>query len=77
MSHRLSLVLFGSGAGYLRFRLLVYSLVTTAKHHDVNPTEYLEFVINDISDYPYHKLADLLPQNWKAKFACQAGQLSA
>lgn len=49
---------------------LIYSLVATAKHHDVNPTEYLEFVINDISDYPFKHLIDLLPQNWKTKFAC-------
>lgn len=56
---------------------LIYSLVTTAKHHDVNPTEYLEFLIRNISEYPYHKLADLLPQNWKTNSASQACQLSA
>jgi len=56
---------------------LIYSLVTTAKHHEVNPTQYLEFLIRNISDYPYHKLADLLPQNWKTKFASQTGELSA
>jgi transposase len=44
---------------------LIYSMMATAKFHDVNPSEYLKFVIENISDYPYHKLADLLPQNWK------------
>jgi len=46
---------------------LIYSLVATAKYHNVNPTEYLEFVLRNISDYPHHKLADLLPQNWKLR----------
>lgn len=44
---------------------LIYSSMATAKYHDVNPTEYLQDIISSISDYPYHKLADLLPQNWK------------
>jgi transposase len=52
---------------------LIYSLVTTARYHDVNPEEYLEHVIQNISDYPYHKLADLLPQNWKSPSANQSG----
>jgi transposase len=52
---------------------LVYSLVTTARYHDVNPEKYLEYVIQNISDYPYHKLADLLPQNWKSLSANQSG----
>lgn len=47
---------------------MIYSLMATAKYHDINPTEYLEFVISRISDYPFHQITDLLPQNWKAKF---------
>ncbi|MBN2357442.1 transposase domain-containing protein, partial [candidate division KSB1 bacterium] len=39
--------------------------MTTAKYHDVNPAAYLEYVFQNILDYPFHKLADLLPQNWK------------
>jgi len=46
---------------------LIYSLVATAKYHEVNPAEYLEFVLRNISDYPFPKLADLLPQNWKTR----------
>lgn len=46
---------------------LIYSVMATAKHHDVNPVEYLEYVFQNILDYPFHKLADLLPQNWKTK----------
>ena len=46
---------------------LIYSVVATAKYHDVNPTEYLEFVLRNIADYPFPKLADLLPQNWKTQ----------
>ncbi len=45
---------------------LVYSLVATAKLHEVEPFEYLRDVIGCISDYPYRHIADLLPQNWKA-----------
>jgi hypothetical protein len=52
---------------------LINSLVTTARHHDVNPEEYLEYVIQNISYYPYHKLADQLPQNWKSRSASQYG----
>jgi len=44
---------------------MVYSIMATAKHHNINPTEYLEFVIARISNYPYKQLSDLLPQNWK------------
>lgn len=47
---------------------MVYSLMATAKHHNINPTEYLEFVLSKISDFPYRQVSDLLPQNWKAKF---------
>ena len=46
----------------------IYSLMATAKYNDINPTEYLEFVVSNISDYPFKQLADLLPHNWKAKF---------
>lgn len=41
----------------------------TVKHHEVNPAEYLEFVINTISGYPFKQLVALLPQNWKTTFS--------
>lgn len=47
---------------------LVYSLVATAKLHEVEPFEYLKDVIGRISDYPYQQITDLLPANWKTKF---------
>jgi hypothetical protein len=47
---------------------LVYSLVATAKLHDVEPFEYLKDLIGRISDYPYQQITDLLPANWKTKF---------
>jgi len=46
---------------------LIYSLMATTKFHNVNPAEYLEYVFQNILDYPFHKLADLLPQNWKTR----------
>ena len=51
---------------------LVYSLMATAKYHEVDPSEYLESIIKNISDYPWKQLADLLPQNWKIKFKTAA-----
>jgi transposase len=47
---------------------LVYSLVATAKLHEVEPFEYLQDIIGRISDYPYQQITDLLPANWKTKF---------
>jgi hypothetical protein len=47
---------------------LVYSLVATAKLHEVEPFEYLKDIIGRISDYPYQQITDLLPTNWKTKF---------
>jgi transposase len=47
---------------------LVYSLVATAKLHEVEPFEYLKDIISRISDYPYQQITDLLPANWKTKF---------
>lgn len=47
---------------------LIYSLVATAKLHEVEPFEYLKDIISRISDYPYQQITDLLPANWKTKF---------
>lgn len=46
---------------------LIYSVLATAKYHNVNPTEYLEDIFQNILDYPFHQLSDLLPQNWKTR----------
>jgi transposase len=47
---------------------LIYSLVATAKLHEVEPFEYMKDILSRIADYPYKQIADLLPQNWKEKF---------
>jgi len=54
----------GSHEGAKRAALF-YSLLGTAKLHNVEPFEYLKDVLSRISDYPYKNLADLLPANWK------------
>jgi transposase len=46
---------------------LIYSIMATAKYHEVDPAEYVEFVLKNISDWPFKQLADLLPQNWKIR----------
>ncbi|MGH7491950.1 MAG: transposase domain-containing protein [bacterium] len=46
---------------------MIYTLVATAKLHHVEPYEYLKDLLSRIPDYPHHKVADLLPQNWTPK----------
>ncbi|MDZ7361893.1 MAG: transposase [candidate division KSB1 bacterium] len=55
----------GSHAGARR-AALIYSLVATAKRHEVEPFAYLKDVLSRIADYPHRRVAELLPQNWKA-----------
>ena len=45
---------------------LIYSLVGTAKLHQVEPWQYLNDIVNRISEYPYSKIDELLPQNWQS-----------
>lgn len=44
---------------------LIYSLVATAKRHDVEPFAYLKDILSRIADYSHSHVAELLPQNWK------------
>jgi len=46
---------------------MIYTLVATAKLHQVEPFEYLKDILSRMPDYPHHKVADLLPQNWTPK----------
>lgn len=46
---------------------MIYTLVATAKLHQVEPFEYLKDILSRIPDYPHHKVSDLLPQNWTPK----------
>jgi len=59
--------LFAGSHNAARNAALIYSVLATAKYHDVNPAAYLEYLFQTILDYPFHKLSDLLPQNWKAR----------
>jgi len=42
----------------------IYTLVASAKLHDIEPFTYLKDILSRISDHPYKKLYQLLPKNW-------------
>ena len=44
---------------------LIYTLVANAKLQGLEPFAYMRDVLSQIADYPYKKLADLLPVNWE------------
>jgi transposase len=46
---------------------MLYSLIYTCKEHGVNPTEWLEDVLNKINNTKLSNLHLLLPQNYKTK----------
>lgn len=56
----------GSHAGARR-AALIFSLVSTAKLHEVEPFAYLRDVLARINDHPHKQIEDLLPPNWKAQ----------
>ena len=43
---------------------VIYSLIATAKKHNLEPMAYLKDVISRISDHPFKQLHRLLPPNW-------------
>ena len=45
----------------------MYSLIVTAKLNDVDPQAWLADVLARIADIPQHRLAELLPWNWRAE----------
>ncbi len=49
----------------------VYSLIITCKMNDVDPQAWLADVLARIATHPAHRLAELLPWNWKADRARQ------
>jgi transposase len=59
--------LFAGSHDAARNAALIYSVLATAKYHDVNPAEYLQSLFETILDHPFHKLDELLPKNWKTK----------
>jgi len=57
--------LFAGSHDGARRAAIIYSLVATAKKHDVEPLAYLKDVITRIPDHPYNKLHLLLPPHWQ------------
>jgi hypothetical protein len=55
----------GSDAGGQTAAIL-FSLIATCERHKVNPFEYLRDVLTRIASQPISKLAELLPNRWKA-----------
>lgn len=43
---------------------MLYSLFATCKLHQVNPTEWLTYVFENINDHKINKIEQLLPQNY-------------
>lgn len=44
---------------------VIYSLVSTCKHHGIDPFEYLRDVLARIATLPVSRLPELFPKNWK------------
>ena len=44
----------------------MYSLIVTARMHDVDPQAWLADVLARIAGHPIHRLDELLPWNWKS-----------
>lgn len=55
----------GSDAGGRR-AAVIYSIIATCKDHDVNPFEYIRDVLQRVSTHPMSRIAELLPNRWKA-----------
>jgi transposase len=56
---------YGSDHGG-RTAAVLTSLIATAKRFAVDPFAYLRDIFARISDHPQHRLAELLPDQWKA-----------
>jgi len=44
---------------------MIYSFFAICKKHEVNPSQWLKFVLENINEYSIQKLRDLYPQNFK------------
>ncbi len=55
----------GSEAGG-RMGAVFFSLIESAKHHEINVFDYLTDVMRRLPGLPRRQLADLLPDRWKA-----------
>ena len=46
---------------------MIYSFFGTCKLHNINPFEWLKYVLQNINEYPINRIQELLPHNWKPK----------
>ncbi len=67
---RKSWLFCGSDRGGQRAAAM-YSLIITCKMNDIDPQAWLADVLARIATHPAHRLAELLPWNWKADRARQ------
>lgn len=44
---------------------IIYSLFATCRLHNVNPYDWLKYVLTVIPTFPSSRISELLPQNWK------------
>ena len=65
---RKSWLFVGSDRGGQRAAFM-YSLIVTAKLNDIDPQAWLADALARIAEHPSHRLAELLPWNWKAPSA--------
>ncbi len=56
---------FGSDKGG-RTAATIFTIIQSAKRHNLNLYTYLKDIINRISDHPANKLDELLPDKWKS-----------
>ncbi|MCG3158175.1 MAG: IS66 family transposase ISPto8 [bacterium] len=57
--------LFAGSHDGARRAAVIYTLLATAKLHQVEPFAYLRDILNRLPDHPINKIAELLPQNWR------------
>ena len=50
----------------------VYSLVETCKLNDVDPRAWLADVLAKLPDHPAHRVAEMMPWAWKARYDAAA-----
>jgi transposase len=56
----------GSHQGAIR-AAVIYSLIGSCQHHDINPQEWLTDVLTKLPARKANDIDDLLPQNWKSE----------
>lgn len=44
---------------------IIYSLFATCRLHNINPYDWLKYVLTVIPAFPASRISELLPQNWK------------